>query len=118
MSFNIVKVRSSLNYSIIGLKIKHIQGGIIDKMAEILLKYIEIYCVYCYYFHGPRRIRDTTNVTNNRFTGTYNTTGHTTTGAYLRLIENAFILRVPVQRAAPLLNEEYRQIVPLQWAFS
>ena len=45
MSFNIVKLRSSLNYSIIGLRIKHIQGGIIDKMAEIQLKYIEIYCV-------------------------------------------------------------------------
>ena len=47
MSFSIVKVRSSLNYSIIGLKIKYIQGGIIDKMAEIQLKYIEIYCVDC-----------------------------------------------------------------------
>ena len=47
MSFSIVKVRSSLKYSIIGLKIKHIQGGIIDKMAEIQLKYIEIYCVDC-----------------------------------------------------------------------
>ena len=47
MSFNIIKVRSSLNYSIIGLKRKHIQGGIIDKMAEIQLKYIEIYCVDC-----------------------------------------------------------------------
>ena len=35
MSFNIVKVRSSLNYSLFGLKIKYIQGGIIDKMAEI-----------------------------------------------------------------------------------
>ena len=62
MSFCIVKVRSSLNYTIIGLKIKHIQGGIIDKMAEIQLKYIEIYSVHCYYFHGSRRIRDTDNV--------------------------------------------------------
>ena len=61
MSFSIVKVRSSLNYSIIGLKIKHIQGGILDKMAEIQLKYIEIYCVDCQYFHGPMRIRDTDN---------------------------------------------------------
>ena len=40
MSFSIVKVKSSLNYSIIGLKIKHIQGGIIDKMAEIQLNII------------------------------------------------------------------------------
>ena len=44
MSFSIAKVRSTLNYSTIGLKIKHIQSGI-DKMAEIQLKYIEIYCV-------------------------------------------------------------------------
>ena len=35
MSFNIENVKSSLNYSLFGLKIKHIQGGIIDKMAEI-----------------------------------------------------------------------------------
>ena len=60
-------------------------------MEEIQLKYIEIYCVHCYYFHGPRRIRDTTNVTNNRFTETYSATGHTATGHtatgdYLRLI--------------------------------
>ena len=47
MSFSIVKVRSSLNYSLFGLKIKHIQGGIIDKMAKIQLKYIDIYCVDC-----------------------------------------------------------------------
>ena len=61
MSYSIVKVRSSLNYSLIGLKIKHIQGGIIDKMEEIQLKYIEIYCVDSYYFHGVRhRILDTT----------------------------------------------------------
>ena len=61
MSFSIVKVRSSLNYSTIGLKIKHIQGGIIDKMEEIQLKYIEIYYVDSYYFHGLRhRILDTT----------------------------------------------------------
>ena len=62
MIFSIVKLRSSLNYSIIGLKIKHIQGGIIDEMAEIQLEYIEIYCVGSYYFHGPRHIRDTDNV--------------------------------------------------------
>ena len=61
MTFSIVKLRSSLNYSIIGLKIKHIQGGIIDKMAEIQLKYIEIYYVDSYYFHGLKhRILDTT----------------------------------------------------------
>ena len=61
MSFSLVKVRSSLNYSLIGLKIKHIQGGIIDEMEEIQLKYIEIYCVDSYYFHGLRhRILDTT----------------------------------------------------------
>ena len=60
MSFSIVKVRSSLNYSLIGLKIKHIQGGIIDKMEEIQLKYIEIHCVDSYYFHALRhRILDT-----------------------------------------------------------
>ena len=87
-------------------------------MKEIQLKYIEIYCVHCYYFHGPRRIPDTTNVTNNRFTENYNATGHTATGDYLRLSKNAVILRVSVQRAAPLLNEEYRHIVPLQRAFS
>ena len=45
-------------------------------MEEIQLKYIEIYCAVCYYFHGLRhRIRDTTNVTNNRFTETYDATG-------------------------------------------
>ena len=61
MLFSIVKVRSSLNYSLIGLKIRHIQGDIIDKMEEIQLKYIEIYCVDSYYFHGLRhRIFDTT----------------------------------------------------------
>ena len=61
MSFSIVKVRSSLNYRLIGLKIKHIQGGIIDKMEEIQLKYIEIYCVDSYHFHCLRhRILDTT----------------------------------------------------------
>ena len=61
MSFSIVKVRSSLNYSLIGLKIKHIQGGIIDKIEVIQLKYIEIYCVDSYYCHGLRhRILDTT----------------------------------------------------------
>ena len=73
-------------------------------MKKILLKYIEIYCVHCYYFHGLRRIPDTTNATNNRFTETYNAMGLTATGDYLRLIKNAVILRVPVQRAAPLLN--------------
>ena len=87
-------------------------------MKEIQLKYIDIYCVHCYYFHGPRRIRDTANVTTSRFTETYNATGHTATGDYLRFIKNAVILQVPVQRAAPLLNEEYRHIVPLQRAFS
>ena len=87
-------------------------------MKEIQLKYIEIYCVHCYNFHGPRRIPDTTNVTNSRFTETYNATGHTAMSDYLRLIKNAVILRAPVQRAAPLLNEEYRHIVPLQRAFS
>ena len=37
--------------------------GIKDKMEEIQLKYVEIYCVDNYYFHGLRhRIRDTVNV--------------------------------------------------------
>ena len=62
MAFSIVKVRSSLNYSLFGLKIKHIQGGIIDKMVETLLKHIEIYCVNCYHFPGPRRVLDTGKV--------------------------------------------------------
>ena len=101
MSFSIVKVRSSLNYSLIGLKIKNIYGGIKDKMEEIQLKYIETYCANCYYFHGPRRIRDTTNlilfidlkklimqqVPVQRATD------------FLCSIKNAVILRVPVQRA-------------------
>ena len=47
MSFIIVKVSSSLNYRLIGLKIKNMQVGIKDKMKEIQLKYIEIYCVHC-----------------------------------------------------------------------
>ena len=31
-------------------------------MEEIQLKYIEIYCVNCYYFPGPMRILDTGKV--------------------------------------------------------
>ena len=45
-------------------------------------------------------LRDITNVTGNIFIETYNATGHTATGDYLRLIKNAVILRVPVQQAA------------------
>ena len=88
MSFSIVKVRSSLNYSIIGIKIKHIQGGIIDKMDEIHLKFIDILCGLLL-FHGPRRICDTNNV---RFIiyleklimqrVTVSATGHSATGDY------------------------------------
>ena len=55
-----------------------------DKIEEIQLKYIEIYCVDCCYFHGPKcRIRDTTNVIYNRFTETYNAMGPTATDDYL-----------------------------------
>ena len=56
-------------------------------MKEIQLKYIEIYCVDSYYFHGLRHriliLRDTTNVTDNRFTETYNAMGPTATSDYL-----------------------------------
>ena len=53
--------KQGITISIIGQNIKHIQGGIIDKMEEIQLKYIEIHCVDSDYFHGLRHcILDTT----------------------------------------------------------
>ena len=44
MSFIIVKVRSSLNYRLIGLKIKNVLGGIKDKIEEIQLKLYYVDC--------------------------------------------------------------------------
>ena len=53
--------KQGITISFIGQNIKHIQGGIIDKMEEIQLKYIKIHSVDSYYFHGLRhRILDTT----------------------------------------------------------
>ena len=53
--------KQEITISFIGQNIKHIQGGIIDKMEEIQLKYIEIHFVDSYYFHGLRHcILDTT----------------------------------------------------------
>ena len=105
-------------------------------MKEIQLKYIEIYCVDCYYFHGlRRRIRDTTNVrliidlqklimqrvrvqraTTFAQLKTPSYCGSQCNGQHLRLIKkikNAVIWRVPVRRATPLLYEERRHIAGL-----
>ena len=133
MLFNIVKVRLSLNYRLNGLNIKNIQGGIKDKIEEIQLKYIEIYCVDCYYLHGTRRrIRDTTKVRlivdlqkliMQRVRVPWATTftqlrmpsycESQCNGQHLRLINNAVILRASLQRATPLLHEERRHIAGL-----
>ena len=122
MSFFIVKVRSSLNYSLIGLKIKYIYGGIKGKIEEILIKYIEMNCVNCYYFHDPRRrICDTTNVrltidlqklimqrvivqretTFAQFAQlrTPSYCGFQCNEQHLRSMKNGVILQIPVQRA-------------------
>ena len=72
MLFNIVKVRLRLNYSLFGLKIKYIQGGIIDKKAEIwdILRRLLIFPrSQAYSGYWQRK-------TDNRFTETYNATGH------------------------------------------
>ena len=91
MPFSIVKVRSSLNYSIIGLIIKHIRVGIIDKMKEIQLKYIEIYCLKVIISTVSGIVflilRDTSNVADIRFTETCNATGPCVTGNQLLSIK-------------------------------
>ena len=74
--------KQGITSSFIGQNIKHIKGGIIDKMEEIQLKYIEIYFVDNYFHDLRHRILDTTNVTDNRFTETYNATGPSAAGDY------------------------------------
>ena len=65
-------------------------------MEEIQLKYYRDKCVDCYYFHGPRRIPDATNlkliIDLQKLIMQRATT-------FFCPIKGAVILRVPAQRA-------------------
>ena len=128
MSFSIVKVRSSLNYSLIELKLKNIWGSIKDKMNEIHLKYRDILCrllifiwsqAYSWYYQckTDNICVETYNSMDPSATGDHfhsiNTPsycGSKCNGQHLHSINNAVTLQVLEHRATPLLHEERRQI--------
>ena len=120
MSLIIIKVRPSLNHSLIGLKIKYILVCIIDKMEEIQFKYIDILCsllliprsqTYSWYFQrkADSRFIDLQKLIMQRGpvqraitfvqlrTPSYWRTK--CNGQHLRSTRNAILWQVPVQRA-------------------
>ena len=127
MLFSIVKVRSSLNYSIIGLKIKHIQGGIIDNERNSVKLYGDILCWLLIFPRSQAYSRYWQRKTNNRFTETSYATGHSATGhnatGYSECNGSQWVQRVTVQRVTvsatghsktgdhlSSLNKEHRHI--------
>ena len=77
-------------------------------MEEIQLKYIEIYCADCYYFHGPKRVCDTANVIliidlNELIMQRVPVQRATN---FLRSIKNTGILRTPVQQATTFAQDK------------